>query len=71
MIACLGETTGVPALEAIRRQMLASDEGRQILADRPRINTRTVDMAALKALPETSFGHQYVHFLEKHVSFEA
>lgn len=66
MIACLGETTGVPALETIRRQMLSSDEGRAILADRPRINTRTVDMTALKALPENTFGFHYVHFLEKH-----
>nr|XP_029722042.1 ubiquinone biosynthesis protein COQ4 homolog, mitochondrial-like [Aedes albopictus] len=66
MIACLGETTGVPALESIRHQMRNCEEGRQILADKPRINTRTVDMDALRKLPENTFGFHYVTFLEKH-----
>lgn len=68
MIACLGETTGGPALESIRQQMRNCEEGRQILADKPRINTRTVDMDALRKLPENTFGFHYVAFLEKHVS---
>lgn len=67
MIACLGETTGVPALENIRNQMRNSDEGRQILEDKPRINTRTVNMDALKKLPENTFGYQYVSFMDKYV----
>ncbi|XP_001649247.2 ubiquinone biosynthesis protein COQ4 homolog, mitochondrial [Aedes aegypti] len=66
MIACLGETTGVPALENIRNQMRNSDEGRQILEDKPRINTRTVNMDALKKLPGNTFGYQYVSFMEKY-----
>lgn len=68
MIACLGETTGAGVLENIRQQMLSSTEGRLVLAEKPRINTSTVDMATLKKLPENSFGFHYVQFLEKHVS---
>ncbi|XP_053686688.1 uncharacterized protein LOC128736233 [Sabethes cyaneus] len=66
MIACLGETTGAGVAENIRQQMLSSTEGRLVLAEKPRINTRTVDMTALKKLPENSFGFHYVQFLEKH-----
>ncbi|XP_055527101.1 UDP-sugar transporter UST74c-like [Wyeomyia smithii] len=66
MIACLGETTGTAALENIRSQMLSSTEGRQVLTEKPRINTHTVNMDALRALPENSFGFHYVQFLEKH-----
>ncbi|XP_058828029.1 uncharacterized protein LOC131687946 [Topomyia yanbarensis] len=66
MIACLGETTGVSALESMHQQMLSSEEGRLVLIEKPRINTKTVDLEALKKLPETSFGFHYVNFLEKH-----
>ncbi|XP_055623050.1 uncharacterized protein LOC129766507 [Toxorhynchites rutilus septentrionalis] len=66
MIACLGETTGVSALQDICRQMLNSEEGRQILMEKPRVNTQTINLEALKKLPEDSFGFHYVKFLEKH-----
>lgn len=66
MIACLGETTGVGALQNIHHQMRNSEEGRQILADKPRINTRTIDMESLRKLPENTFGFHYVSFLEKY-----
>lgn len=71
MIACLGETTGVPALQNIHYHMRNSEEGRQILADKPRINTRTVDMESLRKLPENTLGFHYVSFLEKYVSVDS
>ena len=45
--------------------MLESAEGRRILQARPRINTRTVDMAALAALPDNTLGRTYVSWLER------
>uniref|UniRef100_A0A182QJL2 Ubiquinone biosynthesis protein COQ4 homolog, mitochondrial n=1 Tax=Anopheles farauti TaxID=69004 RepID=A0A182QJL2_9DIPT len=63
MIACLGETTGREALERMLFAMKNSEEGQQILTEKPRINTRTVDMAALSKLPETSFGYTYAKFM--------
>ncbi|XP_062543628.1 ubiquinone biosynthesis protein COQ4 homolog, mitochondrial [Armigeres subalbatus] len=66
MIACLGETTGVPTLETIHHQMQNSEEGCQILAEKPRINTSTVDLEALKKLPQNTFGYHYATFLEKY-----
>lgn len=68
MIACLGETTGDLSLSKNLELMKASEEGQQILKDKPRINTTTVDLAALRALPDSSFGHTYVKFLDDNVS---
>lgn len=67
MIACLGETTGVEALQKILNEMKTSEEGTKILLDRPRINSRTVDLDALKRLPEDSFGFTYRKFLDDNV----
>ncbi|KAH9047062.1 coenzyme Q biosynthesis protein Coq4-domain-containing protein [Lactarius hengduanensis] len=65
MVAALGETTAGPVLPYLLDNMLASEEGRRILKERPRINTSTVDMAALARLPENTFGHAYVTWLER------
>jgi ubiquinone biosynthesis protein COQ4 len=70
MIACLGETTGEEALKKIYERMMASSEGREILIDKPRINTKTIDMQALKNMPENSFGYAYWKFLDDNVNFE-
>lgn len=64
MIACLGETTGVTALQTIRQQMQNNEEGRKILAEKPRINTGTVNMDVLRNLPENTFGYHYVNLLQ-------
>ncbi|XP_040152401.1 uncharacterized protein LOC120894088 [Anopheles arabiensis] len=64
MIACLGETTGREALEKMLHYMRSTEEGQRILAEKPRINTRTVDMEALKKMPEHTFGYTYVKFME-------
>jgi ubiquinone biosynthesis protein COQ4 len=41
MVAALGETTGEFALETMHAQLLLSQEGRDILADKPRIHEVT------------------------------
>ncbi|ALC44974.1 CG32174 [Drosophila busckii] len=64
MIACLGETTGEEALLNILDSMQASEEGRRILAEKPRINTTTIDFKRLEALPADSFGATYAKFLK-------
>ncbi|KAJ7699746.1 ubiquinone biosynthesis protein COQ4, mitochondrial [Mycena olivaceomarginata] len=64
MVAALGETTAGPSLPRLRDIMLESAEGRQILKDRPRINSSTVDMAKLAELPEGTLGRAYITWLE-------
>eukprot|EP00752_Nemacystus_decipiens_P004587 g4187.t1 len=63
MVATLGEVTGRLALERLYRCMLADPEGREILRARPVINEATVDLAALAALPQGTFGKSYSNFM--------
>lgn len=70
MIACLGETTGEEDLHKVIQIMRESEEGREILKEKPRINTKTVNLDELKNMPEDSMGHHYFKFLEDNVSFD-
>ncbi|THG93949.1 hypothetical protein EW026_g7414 [Hermanssonia centrifuga] len=65
MVAAVGDLTSGPVLPTLRDRMLASPEGRRILKERPRINTKTVDMQKLALLPEGTVGHAYVKWLER------
>ncbi|KAF9556036.1 Coq4-domain-containing protein [Agrocybe pediades] len=65
MVAALGETTAGPSLPRLRDRMLESPEGRQILKDRPRVNSSTINMDELAQYPEGSFGRAYVTWLER------
>lgn len=67
MIACLGETTGEQALQNMYLQMQSQSEGQRILTQKPRINTKIIDMEYLRALPEDTFGKTYIKFLEDNV----
>ncbi|KAJ8668537.1 hypothetical protein QAD02_010200, partial [Eretmocerus hayati] len=63
MIACLGETTGESALKYCRAKMLETEEGKRIIDQMPRINSRDVDLQKLAELPEGSVGRTYADFL--------
>lgn len=65
MVAALGETTAGQSLPRWRDAMLADADGRQVLRDRPRVNTDTIDMAYLASLPENTFGYTYFRWLER------
>lgn len=68
MIACLGETTGKDALRRMLKIMQTSEEGRQILTEKPRINTKSVKLDELRNLPDDTFGHHYFKFLDDNVN---
>lgn len=65
MIAALGETTAGRSLPRLRDLMLESSEGRNILKDRPRVNSDTIDMNTLAQYPDGSLGRAYVTWLER------
>lgn len=67
MIACLGETTGLDTLQTVLQVMKNSPEGLQILSDKPRINSKTIDLDALGKLPVDTFGYAYKKFLDDNV----
>ena len=63
LISAFGDLTSPVVLPALRRRMLADPEGAQILAERPVINTKTLDLDLLAALPENAFGRRYVEYM--------
>ncbi|XP_051893103.1 ubiquinone biosynthesis protein COQ4 homolog, mitochondrial [Pristis pectinata] len=64
MVAVLSETTGQLAIRKLRDRMRNDAEGHQILQERPRISTSTLDLTSLRELPEGTFGREYVRFLD-------
>lgn len=67
MVACMGETTAQESLRHILKVMKRTEEGRRVLEEKPRINTRTVDLEKLRQLPPNTFGYTYVKFLDDNV----
>uniref|UniRef100_A0A672ISI2 Ubiquinone biosynthesis protein COQ4 homolog, mitochondrial n=1 Tax=Salarias fasciatus TaxID=181472 RepID=A0A672ISI2_SALFA len=65
MVAVLGETTGHLALTALRDRMRDDPEGYAVLTERPRIRLSTLDLTKMAALPDGSFGREYLRFLEE------
>lgn len=65
-IVALGESTAItPVLERLKQQMLADDVGRQILRERPRITSTSLELDYLRALPENSLGNTYIKWLDR------
>ncbi|XP_050389541.1 ubiquinone biosynthesis protein COQ4 homolog, mitochondrial [Patella vulgata] len=65
MVSAFGETTGYFALQRLREKMLQDPVGRQILEERPILNSSTLDIEYLGSLPENTFGKHYWNFLNK------
>ncbi|XP_022197891.1 ubiquinone biosynthesis protein COQ4 homolog, mitochondrial isoform X2 [Nilaparvata lugens] len=65
MIAIFGETTGDAALNYMMNKMSTSPEGQEILKEKPRLNSKSVDFAVLESLPENTLGKVYYDFLKK------
>lgn len=62
LVADFGETTGHSALKWIHKQMLANEEGRRILREKPRLRSDRIDYNRLKSLPKDTFGYHYSKF---------
>lgn len=62
LVADFGETTGHTALRWMHNKMLASDEGRRVLNDRPRLHSDTIDYKRLATLADNTFGRHYSNF---------
>lgn len=66
LIAVVGETTATPYfIHRLKRAMLSSATGRQILRERPRITSTTLDLPRLRALPPTTLGAVYAAWLDR------
>ncbi|KAJ8877824.1 hypothetical protein PR048_022282 [Dryococelus australis] len=63
MIAILGETASHSAIRHMLRKMENHPEGREILSQRPRISSNTIDLRKLESMPEGTLGKTYWNFL--------
>ncbi|KAG7661315.1 COQ4 [[Candida] subhashii] len=65
-IVALGESTAItPVLRSIQTQMLSDPVGRQILREKPRMTSTSLDLDHLRSLPENSIGRTYVEWLDR------
>ncbi|KAI0390664.1 Coq4-domain-containing protein [Xylariaceae sp. FL0594] len=66
LIAALGEATASPFFASrLRDAMLSHPVGRQILRDRPRITSTSLDLPRLRSLPPNTVGGTYVAWLDR------
>jgi len=63
-IATFGEVSALPVLRSLQKKMLDDPEAAQILHEKPRINSTTVDLEKLSRYPEGTLGWEYVRFLK-------
>ena len=61
LVGALGETTGGPALRRMRDRMRATESGRRVLVERPRVTAAAVGRAW--DLPPHTFGGAYARFM--------
>lgn len=65
-IVALGESTAVrPVLKKLQKQMLSDPVGRQILRERPRITSTSLNLDHLRALPANTLGNTYIRWLDR------
>ena len=62
-VLALGEAVNFPVFQQLWNRFQNDPDGREILAERPAIDTQHVDFAALEALPDGTLGREYVRFL--------
>ncbi len=59
------EISSIKSVERALSKLEASEEGRAILAERPRVSKKDIDFEALRKLPEGTLGRCYVQHCEK------
>jgi ubiquinone biosynthesis protein COQ4 len=60
----IGEALNAPRVPAMLDGIAATPDGRRILEVRPTIDTKSVDLGALRALPDGTLGREYTRFLD-------
>ncbi|CAK9438660.1 uncharacterized protein LODBEIA_P28840 [Lodderomyces beijingensis] len=65
-IVALGESTAIePVLKSLQATMLSDATGRQILRERPRITSTSLNLDHLRSLPENTIGKSYITWLDR------
>lgn len=65
MVGVVGEVFGEPSLKSMHAAMQASEEGREVLREKPRI-CGSDNFDYLRSLPSNTLGRAYVRFMDEH-----
>lgn len=63
LVALLSETSSQSFIPSLHASLKSTSEGRQILRDRPLINSQTIDLDALRTLRRGTLGREWVEWL--------
>ncbi|MEA2751840.1 MAG: ubiquinone biosynthesis protein [Myxococcales bacterium] len=63
-VLVLAQTVNLPAVARAMTRIDDDEAGRALLRDQPRIDRKSVDFAALRALPDGTLGREYARFLD-------
>ncbi|XP_019851046.1 PREDICTED: ubiquinone biosynthesis protein COQ4 homolog, mitochondrial-like [Amphimedon queenslandica] len=63
-IYTFGEVTGWYALQCMHQKMLKDETGQEILHEKPRLRSSTLNLEKLRTLPDKTLGREYVRFLD-------
>ena len=64
-VSAVGDLSSQAALIKIRHKMCISETGRQILEDKPRVNSQTWPLEEMLKLKSNSFGFQYASWMSQ------
>ncbi len=64
-LAAVQDGLDLSAFEALGQRLRQTDDGRALLAEQPRIDLQSVDVDAMRALPDDTLGHQVLQHLER------
>lgn len=65
LVAVFGEASAEPfTVRRLRDQMLADPTGRQILREKPRITSTSLNLDYLRSLPSNTLGAEYIKWLD-------
>lgn len=69
LVAALGDSTAQRALKNLHVSLSKSNEGRELLKEKPLISSTNLPLATLAELPANTLGKQYANYMESHNFF--
>lgn len=65
-VAGLGDVTGTYSLRHLKQKLVSTDEGRELLRDKPLINADSVSFSSLKDMATGTMGNDYFKYMDSH-----
>lgn len=66
MVAGLGDVTSVLVIKQLKKRMLSTEAGRDLLRRKPLVSSESLNLPALRQLPDGTLGKGYVTYMDSH-----